>query len=250
MTRKKSGMCIDGINCDWEHKSSFGKTRKYVNDLDIKDSDQLILEKECNLWEGRYISAHLVSAVIFFVYFAIAGFIITFLHESFQAFCYVIAGYSYGGMEITIDSGVTFVNIPDNAPAWWYLLVFIGPSVFVEGIILFILTFNIKYEVKPVFLDGVRGRSEQWGTIKTAFGWFCAVKLLGMLLFFPLTNLAYQFLGESRNSDLILAWNSTRYLSDIPQILWLQLSVVICAGLLLCVSGLYLYSVKKTATVT
>jgi len=247
---KKTRICIDGINCDWTHQSSFKHTQKYIKDLDIKDSDELILEKECNLWEGRYISHHLMSAVIFFIYFAFAGFIITLLHETFQASCYLFFGYDYGGMEITIDSGVTFVKIPIDAPFWWYLLVFIGPSIFVEGLILFIFVFNIKYEVKPVFLDGVRNLTMHMEMIKKAFGWFCAVKLTGMILFFPITSLIYGLLGENRSSDLIMAWNSTQYLIDAPEILWVQISVVLSASLLLTMSGLYLYSVNRASLVT
>lgn len=162
---------------------------------------------------------------------------------------FVLFGYDFNEVVITIDSGDLVASIPTDAPYWWYVLAFLGPSIFVEGIILMVLISTKKIEEKATFLDGNRTQKLKMNMIKKAIGWFCAVKLTAMILFFTIYNIIYWSLGISETTDLIIAWNSTQYVSNPYEVLFIQISTWIIGGILLSISGLYLHSTNRSEVV-
>lgn len=247
MTKKDIKCDFGEMQCD--DKVTFCRTTHYAMVEDISDSDELVLDEECNLFEPRYITHHLASACVFFLYFVIVGILISFLHEFFTIMMFVLFGYDFSKVVITIDSGDLIASIPTDAPYWWYVLAFLGPSLFVEGVILLLLITTKKIEEKPTFLDGRRTRKIRINTLKRAMGWFCAVKMMAMILFFTIYNLIYWGLGMGETTDLIIAWNSTRYVSNSYEVLFIQISTCVIGSVLLSLSGLYLYSTSRTEIV-
>jgi hypothetical protein len=242
---------VDDLKCDWDHDDTFKSATDYMLEHDIKDKNDLVVEEECNLLLPRYISHHVRSAAIFLVYFVLLGFFITLGDEMMRGVMFMIMDYPFHGFVVTPDSGEMLSSVPSNAPWWWYFLMIVGPLLLVEGTILLVLILTTTTEEKPVFLDGTRSSKIEISTIKKAAGWFCAVKLIGMTIFFPITRIIYNLLlQQDRSSDLVMAWDAGAYIADPIEMLLMQILTILAFAYLLALSGLYLYSVSKTSSVT
>lgn len=249
--QNKSGFEVGGVNCDWNHNSPFRKSEQCIMRHDIKDSSSLLLEEECNLLMPRYLSHHIRSAAFFIVYMGIFGFLITLLNKILQGTFFVMMGYNFTGMAITSQSGDLFSTIPNNAPYWWYLMAFILPLLLVEGSILLLLFLTIRIEEKHPFLDGMRNTKLEINTIKKAVGWFCSVKIIVLVIFFPLTQMLYIFLlGINKESDLTIAWQSLSYINNPVEIIIMEFAIIFAYAYLLVISSLYLYTSSKSTIVT
>lgn len=248
---KAHGKTCNGTGCNLEHSSTFDKSLDYtVDNVEIKDSNELILEESCNLLEPHYIGSHLKTAILFVISMSVFGIIITALHELMHVTFYIWFGYPIKGISISVSSGQVISNIPENASVWWYVLAMMGPSLFIEGSILLILLIFTKYETKYAFLDGTMSNKSSVGLIRKSIGWFAAFKILSMIVFFPVLNAIYRLISIKRTTDLVIAWNYISRSADPLGVFAAQIVICLMAGYLLALSGLYIYATKKTASAT
>lgn len=244
-------ICNNTIGCDLEHPSTFDKSFDYtVANVEIKDSNELILEESCNLLEPHYIGSHLRTAILFVISMSLFGIIITTLHEIMHAVFYVWFGYKIKGISVSASSGQLISNIPEKASVWWYVLAIMGPSLFIDGSILLILLIFTKYETKYAFLDGSMSNKSSLGLVRKSIGWFAALKILSMIVFFPVISIIYMYLHIKRTTDLVIAWNYISQAADPFEVFIAKIVVCIMAGYLLALSGLFIVATKKTAGAT
>jgi len=151
MSKKNKDKVCFGDFC--MEKRPLEKSIEFAESKDIKDSDVLLLNEECNLLEPTYVKHHLLSAINFFVYFAFFGILITILHELFTLFAYLLFDYKFHIIIVTIDSGEFISNIPSSAPYGWYIFAYLCPYLFIEGSILLVMLFTIRIEGKATYLD-------------------------------------------------------------------------------------------------
>jgi hypothetical protein len=242
--------CLGEEGCEARGSDAFDRSTEWLLGRGAVDIDLLSVENECNLLSPRYLLRHAQTALLFIFLFGISALLVSLVRESLRILIFTALGGEVQHLVLTVENAELVGSLPEGGEWWWYPLALLGPHLFVDWAALVVLLASGPRGAGRTFLTGRVSARDLGDAAKMALGWFCALQLLGMTLFFPITALLYELIGIERASHLVLAWEAANLTAGAGGAAAVRLSVLFAGAALLAAAGLYLYSTRRRGVVT